>query len=42
VTGQAIPVDGGMMTKLPYWLPKMRNRLGAAFDETTYGYEDAS
>lgn len=40
VTGQAITVDGGMMIKLPYWLPKMRERLGAGFDETTYGYEN--
>lgn len=39
VTGQAITVDGGMMTKLPYWLPKMRASRGAAFDASTYGYE---
>ncbi len=41
VTGQAIPVDGGMMIKLPYWLPKMRASRGAKFDATTYGYEAA-
>jgi len=39
VTGQALTVDGGMMTKLPYWLPKMRASRGTAFDESTYGYE---
>lgn len=40
ITGQAIPVDGGMMTKLPYWEPKMRGRLGDRFDATTHKYED--
>ncbi len=40
ITGQAIPVDGGMMNKLPYWLPKMRARGEAAFDATTFSYED--
>lgn len=40
ITGQAITVDGGMMIKLPYWLPKMRTRLGEQFDETTHQYED--
>lgn len=41
ITGQAIPVDGGMMIKLPYWLPKMRASRGERFDATTYSYEDA-
>lgn len=40
VTGQAITVDGGMMTKLPYWLPKMRASRGAAFDALAYSYEE--
>ncbi|AKH68093.1 dehydrogenase of unknown specificity, short-chain alcohol dehydrogenase like [Spongiibacter sp. IMCC21906] len=35
VTGQAIDVDGGMMSKLPYWLPKMRSSRGDFFDKTT-------
>jgi NAD(P)-dependent dehydrogenase (short-subunit alcohol dehydrogenase family) len=38
ITGQAIPVDGGMMIKLPYWLPKMRAR-GDGFDASTFKYE---
>lgn len=41
ITGQAITVDGGMMTKLPYWEPKMRARLGDQFDATTHKYEDS-
>src|SRR3546814_4025852 len=41
ITGQAITVDGGMMIKLPYWLPKMKGRLGEQFDATTHKYEDA-
>ncbi|MDB5715103.1 MAG: 3-oxoacyl-[acyl-carrier protein] reductase [Sphingomonadales bacterium] len=40
VTGQAITVDGGMQIKLPYWLPKMRARLGGEFESSTYKYED--
>jgi NAD(P)-dependent dehydrogenase (short-subunit alcohol dehydrogenase family) len=35
VTGQALPVDGGMMIKLPYWGAKMRASRGARFDATT-------
>lgn len=41
ITGEAIPVDGGMMIKLPYWLPKMRARSGTDFDATTHRYDDA-
>jgi NAD(P)-dependent dehydrogenase (short-subunit alcohol dehydrogenase family) len=41
ITGQAIPVDGGMMIKLPYWLPKMQASRGAKFDASTYKYEDS-
>lgn len=41
VTGQSLNVDGGMMTKLPYWLPKMRARLGERFAETTAQYESS-
>ena len=40
ITGQAIVVDGGMMIKLPYWLPKMQARLGESFDESTYKFTD--
>jgi NAD(P)-dependent dehydrogenase (short-subunit alcohol dehydrogenase family) len=40
ITGQAIPVDGGMMNKLPYWLPKMRASRGEAFEASTFKYED--
>jgi len=40
ITGQTLQVDGGMTTKLPYWLPKMRGRLGARFDESTSKYTD--
>lgn len=36
VTGQAILVDGGMLSKLPYWLPKMRASRGDRFEQTTY------
>ena len=36
ITGQAIPVDGGMMGKLPYWLPKMRASRGERFEASTY------
>lgn len=36
VTGQALLADGGMMSKLPYWLPKMRGARGREFDDTTY------
>jgi NAD(P)-dependent dehydrogenase (short-subunit alcohol dehydrogenase family) len=36
VTGQALLADGGMMAKLPYWLPKMRETRGERFEETTY------
>ena len=40
ITGQAIVVDGGMMIKLPYWLPKMRASRGEAFDASTHKYTD--
>ena len=40
ITGQAIIADGGMMIKLPYWLPKMRAAMGDAFDASTYPYEE--
>lgn len=39
ITGQTLTVDGGMMTKLPYWLPKMRASRGDRFDATTAKYE---
>lgn len=39
VTGQALLADGGMMSKLPYWLPKMRESRGENFDATTYSPE---
>lgn len=42
ITGQALVVDGGMMTKLPYWLPKMRASRGPRFNETTAEYVDPS
>jgi NAD(P)-dependent dehydrogenase (short-subunit alcohol dehydrogenase family) len=42
ITGQTLVVDGGMMTKLPYWLPKMRASRGARFDELTAKYTDPS
>jgi NAD(P)-dependent dehydrogenase (short-subunit alcohol dehydrogenase family) len=42
ITGQTLVVDGGMMTKLPYWLPKMKASRGARFDETTAKYTDPS
>jgi len=38
ITGQALTVDGGMMTKLPYWLPKMRASRGPSFDEAAARY----
>ena len=40
VNGQVLNVDGGMMTKLPYWLPKMRASRGARFDEAGAKYQD--
>jgi NAD(P)-dependent dehydrogenase (short-subunit alcohol dehydrogenase family) len=40
ITGQAIPVDGGMMIKLPYWLPKMRASRGERFEASTYRLEN--
>lgn len=40
VSGQVLTVDGGMMTKLPYWLPKMRASRGARFDEAGAKYQD--
>lgn len=40
ITGQAIVVDGGMMIKLPYWLPKMRASRGEAFDASTHKYTE--
>ena len=42
VTGQAIIVDGGMLSKLPYWLPKMRASRCDAFDRTTFQPERAN
>ena len=39
INGQSISVDGGMMTKLPYWLMKMRDSRGPAFDAARYVYE---
>jgi len=39
ITGQSLVVDGGMMTKLPYWLPKMRASRGAVFDEAAAKYQ---
>lgn len=42
ITGQAISVDGGMMTKLPYWLPKMRASRGADFDRKSRSYDDTN
>jgi len=39
VNGQVLNVDGGMMTKLPYWLPKMRASRGAGFDEAGAQYQ---
>lgn len=41
VTGQVLNVEGGMMTKLPYWLPKMRAARGARFDEAAAKYQSA-
>jgi len=38
ITGQTLTVDGGMMTKLPYWLPKMRASRGPSFDEAAARY----
>ena len=39
INGQSISVDGGMMIKLPYWLLKMRESRGPAFDAASYVYE---
>lgn len=36
VNGQAIDVDGGMMSKLPYWLPKMQRSRGEYFGNSTF------
>lgn len=41
VNGQVLNVDGGMMTKLPYWLPKMRASRGGGFDEAGAKYQDS-
>lgn len=40
ITGQSIVVDGGMMTKLPYWGPKMRASRGQRFDNAAARYEE--
>ncbi len=40
ITGQALAVDGGLMTKMPYWLPKMRAARGERFDAAAFKYED--
>lgn len=42
VNGQVLNVEGGLMTKLPYWLPKMRASRGARFDEAGAKYQDDS
>ena len=39
ITGQALVVDGGMTTKLPYWLPKMKASRGTRFDEAAAQYQ---
>ena len=39
ITGQSLIVDGGMMSKLPYWLPKMKASRGRRFDEAAAQYE---
>lgn len=39
VTGQALVVDGGMTTKLPYWLPKMQASRGSRFDAAAAKYQ---
>lgn len=36
INGEAIRLDGGIMTKLPYWLPKMKQSRGAAFARAAY------
>ena len=38
ITAQALVVDGGMQSKLPYWLPKMRATRGEKFDRTTFAF----
>ncbi|MDP1632689.1 MAG: SDR family NAD(P)-dependent oxidoreductase [Caulobacter sp.] len=40
ITGQAIEVDGMMMHKLPYWLPKMQASRGEKFEASTFQYTD--
>ncbi|MBP8235199.1 MAG: SDR family oxidoreductase [Rhizorhabdus sp.] len=40
ITGQALVVDGGMQSKLPYWLPKMKATRGDRFDETTFAFPE--
>lgn len=40
ITAQALVVDGGMQSKLPYWLPKMRATRGEKFDRTTFAFPD--
>ncbi len=39
ITGQSLVVDGGMMTKLPYWRPKMQASRGSRFDDAAAKYE---
>ena len=38
INGQSISVDGGMMTKLPYWLMKLRETRGPSFDAARFVY----
>lgn len=39
ISGQSLVVDGGMMTKLPYWRPKMQASRGAEFDDAAAKYQ---
>lgn len=41
ITAQALVVDGGMQSKLPYWLPKMRATRGDMFDRTTFAFPES-
>jgi NAD(P)-dependent dehydrogenase (short-subunit alcohol dehydrogenase family) len=40
ITAQALVVDGGMQSKLPYWLPKMKATRGERFDRTTFAFPE--
>lgn len=42
ITGQTISADAGLGIKLPYWVSKMRERMGQAFDESTFKLENFS